>query len=146
MTPRFLKILSFVFEWECVKDRRGNVIAEHDPSDPGGLTKYGIDKESHPAVDVANLTEQQAREIYWHEWLACGASRMPDGLGEVYFNACVNCGTGRAKKLLSGSSDASQFLDAQDAFYHRLADARPSLKKFLRGWLNRTDALRKLIS
>lgn len=147
MTSRFTKFLPFIYEWECVKDRRGNVIAEHDPDDPGGVTKYGIDKASHPRVDVESLTEPQARAIYWQEWQDCGADDMTrPGRVEVFFNACVNCGPGRAQKLLNATRTAGEFLDAQEDFYRRLAASRPSLSKFLKGWLNRTRALRKFIS
>jgi len=146
MNDRFANFLPFIYEWECVKDKRGNVIAEHDPDDPGGVTKYGIDKASHPRVDVEDLTEPQAREIYLSEWTASHAESMAPGLGEAYFNACVNCGTGRANKLLAKSHSADDFISAQEAFYEALVKGRPSLKKFLKGWLNRTGALRKYIS
>jgi len=146
MTSRFIEFLPFIYEWECVKDRKGNVITENDPDDPGGITKYGIDQVSHPKVDVKNLTEPQARAIYFDEWTTCGAEVIADGLGECFFNACVNCGTGRARKLLAASTTASDFLDNQEAFYRRLSSARPSLSKFLKGWLNRTSALRKFIA
>jgi len=142
---RFEKFLPFIYRWECVTDRKGNVIAENDPDDPGGVTKYGIDKASHPGVDVRNLTEPQARAIYANEWRASGAEMMADDLGECYFNACVNCGTGRAKKLLVGATTAAQYLDNQEAFYRRLAASRTTLAKFLKGWLNRTRDLRKFI-
>ena len=146
MSPRFTNFLPFLYRWECVKDRKGNVIAENDPDDPGGVTKYGIDKASHPKVDVRNLTEPQAREIYWQEWKASGAEFMAEGLGEVYFNAFVNCGAGRAPKLLVGASTADEFLDHQEDFYRRLAASSPKRAKYLKGWLNRTRDLRKFVS
>jgi len=34
------------------------------PDDPGKATKYGISKRSHPDVDIENLTEEGAKEIY----------------------------------------------------------------------------------
>jgi len=73
MMKRFDSFLPFIYKWECVRDKKGNVISESDPSDPGGLTKYGIDKASHPHVDIKNLTEPQARAIYQDEWNKCGA-------------------------------------------------------------------------
>jgi hypothetical protein len=39
--------------------------------------------------------------------------------------------------------EASVFLDGQEAFYRRLVERRPRLKKFLKGWLNRTGDLRR---
>ena len=40
----------------------------NDPDDPGGETKYGISKRSYPDLDIANLTEEQASEIYYRDW------------------------------------------------------------------------------
>jgi hypothetical protein len=45
-----------------VFDRQGRVIAEEDPDDPGGVTKYGIDKSAHPnltADQIRNMTEDK---------------------------------------------------------------------------------------
>ena len=67
MTKDFLEAMKFIFEHENVLSR-GKVVAEHDSKDPGGTTKYGIDARSHPGVDIENLTEQQALNIYWEEW------------------------------------------------------------------------------
>lgn len=36
----------------------------NDPADPGGETKWGISKRSYPHVDIANLTREEAKEIY----------------------------------------------------------------------------------
>lgn len=118
---------------------------ENDPDDPGGATKFGIDKRSHPREDIRNLTEARAKEIYWEEyWLRYNCESYTYPMGEVIFNCCVNAGWGRAQKILAtGATIADAFLDEQEAFYRRLAAARPSSKKFLRGWLNRTGALRK---
>jgi lysozyme family protein len=140
-SPRFLAFLPFIFKWEGGYD--------NDPDDPGGETKYGIDKRSHPTVDIKALTKAGATEIYWREyWQKNECEDLPAKVGEVYFNACVNCGAGRAKKLLhtltfkSVVRGAGKFLDEQEAFYRRLVAAKPDLKKFQRGWLNRTADLR----
>lgn len=37
-------------------------------------------------------------------------------------------------------------LDARDAFYRRLAERRPASARFLKGWLNRTADLRRLLA
>ena len=144
---RFDDFMPFIFDWECVKDRKGNVISENDPDDPGGLTKYGIDQRSHPHVDIRNLTESGAKDIYLREyWQKYGVEDKPRWFGEVYFNCCVNAGSGRAVKIAAVSgADADKFLDGQEDFYRRLAASKLSLGKFLKGWLNRTTALRKFI-
>ena len=127
--------MPFIFEWE------GGY--ENDPDDPGGETNFGIDKRSHPEVDIRHLTLEGARAIYWTEyWQKNGCEALPYPLGEVFFNACVNCGPARAKRLLAQGKTPGGFLDAQEAFYRGLARAHPALCKFLKGWLNRTAALR----
>ena len=141
-SERFLAFMPFIFKWEGGYD--------NDPDDPGGETKYGIDKRSHPSVDIKNLTREQAMEIYWREyWVKNGCEHFPEGLGEVYFNACVNCGPARAAALQHDPAyphTARGFLDGQDAFYRRLVAARPRLGKFLKGWLNRTADLKKVLA
>lgn len=144
MTPRFNAFLPFIFRWEGGYD--------NDPDDPGGETKYGIDKRSHPEVEIKKLTREGAARIYWHEyWVANGCEGLDRPLGEVFFNACVNCGAGRARKLLAATPDgpaqrrAEAFLRGQEAFYRRLAAQRPSLAKYLGGWLNRTADLREWV-
>ena len=145
MTDRFLKFIPFIFKWENEYNKDGTVRTEHDPDDPGGTTKYGIDQRSHPHVDIENLTEDQAKAIYFNEWDKEGCEAMPPNLGEVYFNACVNTGVGRAQKLLAtADGDPAEFLRAQTAFYENLAQ-NPRRAKYLRGWLNRVNDLREFL-
>lgn len=141
MTERFTDFMPFILKWE-------GTVYENDPDDLGGATKYGIDQRSHPKENIRELTKERAYEIYSDEyWTRNKCGNMPQWLGEVFFNACVNCGRGRADKLLELSSgNPIKFLDAQDAFYRRLAEARPRSAKFLKGWLNRTNDLRRWIS
>ena len=141
MTRRFLEFIPFIFKWEGGYD--------DDPDDPGGETKYGIDRRSHPNVDIRNLTREAATAIYWREyWVKYGCEWLARPLGEVFFNACVNCGPSRAKALLNATPappTAAAFLEAQAAFYERLVAARPGLRKFLKGWLNRTADLQRTV-
>ena len=146
MTERFKKIvIPFIWKWEGTK-------FEDDPDDPGNDgtkyrgTKYGIDARSHPRTDIRNLTEEKAMEIYWNEyWVRFGCDDFDWPMSFIFFNCCVNCGIGRANKILKiAGKNPSKFLDEQEAFYKRLAEARPASKKFLKGWLNRTRDLRKI--
>ena len=137
MTARFLSFMPFIFEWE------GEVF-ENDPDDPGGATKFGIDQRSHPEVNIRELTKEKAIEIYWKEWLEDGCEPMPSPYAEVFFNCAVNMGLGRARKfdrLLPGAN-WNAFLDMQEDYYRRLAEGT-KFRKFLKGWLNRTRALRQ---
>ena len=131
-------------------------ITEKDRNDSGNWrdgkligTKFGIDAASHKGIDIAALTLETAKEIYWQEWQAARVEALPQGLGECYFNACVNCGAGRANKIFSDPArphTANGFLDGQEDFYKRLAQAHPSKAEYLPGWLNRTADLRRFVA
>lgn len=140
MTPRFLAFMPFIFEWE-------GETYENDPDDPGGETKFGIDKRSHPNVDIKNLTKEQATAIYWTEWLADGCEPMPSPYAEVFFNCAVNMGLARARQFDAKVPGANidDFLNQQEDYYRHLAESN-RFHKYLKGWLNRTSALRKRFS
>ncbi len=145
-TTRFDNFIPWIHEWEDVTDKHGNVITEHDPDDPGGATKYGIDRSSHPDVDVENLTKEEADELYFNYpgqgWFPLGCEDMPPKLGEAYFNAATNAGKGRAEQFRKESGDdPKQFILLQSAWYHRLAAAKPTSRKYLKGWVNRLNSL-----
>jgi len=146
MTERFKKIvIPFIWKWEGTK-------FEDDPDDPGNDgtkyrgTKYGIDARSHPNTNIKNLTAEQAMEIYWNEyWIKCACDEFDWPMSFIFFNCCVNCGVGRANKILKlTGKNPKKFLDEQESFYRRLAEARPTSKKYLKGWINRTSDLRKI--
>lgn len=135
MSATFIAFFPFLMEWE------GEVF-ENDPDDPGGATKYGIDQRSHPGVDIRSLTKEGAMEIYWKEWLEAGCDTMVSPYAEVYFNCAVNMGAGRAREFAAtAKGNPERFLDLQEAKYRSIA-TRGTMRKFLKGWLNRTQALR----
>jgi lysozyme family protein len=149
-SAHFLKFMPFILKWECSwpEDQSGQY--SNDPDDPGGETKWGIDKRSSPDQDIKNLTLEKALQIYYTQyWQANGCENMyPDnGLAEVYMNACVNCGAKRAVYWLFGvANNPSLFLDRQETYYKNLADENAHLSKYLKGWLNRTSDLRTWIA
>lgn len=139
----FLAFMPFIFKWE-------GEYYENDPDDPGGATKYGIDQRSHPGVDIKSLTKEAALAIYWKEWQEAGCEGYTTPFAEVFFNCRVNMGLGRAREFnsnthlgLDSRSRAKMFLDLQEAKYRSIAANNRGLAKFLKGWLNRTTALRE---
>ena len=73
----------------------------NNPDDPGGETKYGISKRSYPDVDIANLTEDQAKQIYKSDyWDKLYLDTAPPALALIIFDAAVNNGVGAATKCL----------------------------------------------
>jgi len=139
MTERFKnEIMPWIFSWE-------GTTYEDDPSDPGGATKYGIDQRSHKNVDIKNLTESQALDIYWSEWLHESCQHLEEPMDWVFFNCAVNLGVERAKEYLKASEgNPKKFIDLQEKKYLRIAHSRPASRKYLKGWLARTEDLRKV--
>ena len=138
MTARFKNV---IIPWLFDHEGRSFV---NDPSDPGGATKFGIDQRSHPNVDIRNLTAEQATEIYWNEWIKDGCEHLPSPLDWIFFDACVNCGIGRAQQFLNSSTrDPKKFQQERIDFYNRLADQKPILNKFRKGWIARVNDLSK---
>lgn len=143
---RFRKIMPFIFQWENVVNKQGKILVENDPDDAGGATFCGLDRRSHPNFNFSTATPKSVCDEYLTSyWFKYKCDSYPDKLGEVIFNCCVNAGWGRAAKILAKTRNAAAFLNEQEAFYLRLIKHKPRLAKFKKGWLNRTNALRKFI-
>jgi lysozyme family protein len=74
-----------------------------DPNDSGNWTggkcgdgalkgtKFGISAASYPDEDIANLTLERARSIYFADfWVASGCEQLPDALRYQMFDLAVN--------------------------------------------------------
>ena len=137
------------------------------PNDPGGETKYGIAKRSYPRVDIRNLTEAGAKDIYYRDWWAPGPyeSISDQPLAMKVFDTAINMGTKRAYRMLQEAANtlganlvvdgivgkqtirsvnslpAQKVLEAfrklQEAYYMGLIAKRPSLGVFKNGWIKR---------
>ena len=134
----------------------------NDPDDPGGETNFGVAKRSHPDVDIANLTEDGAKEIYKeHYWDRNKVEDLSEELRHIYFDMCVNQGKGRAVKIMQRTANAKGAdlkvdggmgpmtiaamggveLDRVRAYrikyYADLVTRKPDLEKFYFGWFRR---------
>jgi len=137
MNTVFDKAFNFVLTYEGVYS--------NDPDDPGGVTKYGISKKSHPNVDVENLTVDGAREIYRREyWIPAGCEQAAPKLAVVVFDSAVNCGVSRAVHWLTEDSTVEGILMQRIEHYIEICRSNPSQRKFLRGWLRRVVGLWEL--
>lgn len=73
----------------------------NDPDDPGGETKYGISKRAYPFLDIAELTYDQARRIYWQDyWTAAKCDLVPEEIRGIFFDMTVQHGKYRATKII----------------------------------------------
>lgn len=91
--------MNFDRAFEIIIGHEGGYVNDH--RDPGGETKYGISKRAYPAVDIYNLTLNQAKTIYKRDyWDAVDAESIPGAARLMVFDCAVNCGVTTAKKLL----------------------------------------------
>ena len=136
----------------------------NDPQDPGGETNFGIAKRSHPDVDIKNLTEDGAKEIYKeHYWDKNKVESLPEELRHIFFDMCVNQGRGTAVKIIQRACNAKGADLAVDGgfgpgtkgalesykpslervrcyrlkHYYDLVNKKPEQERFLFGWFKR---------
>jgi lysozyme family protein len=81
--------------------REGGAKVTEDPTDKGGLTKYGISQRSYPLLNIRALTEDQARKIYkadfWDK--VRGDEIKAQAVAESIFDSAVNMGVTTAARL-----------------------------------------------
>lgn len=159
---RFKKLVSIIIENE------GGAKLTNHKSDPGGVTKYGISKKYNPDVDVANLTQEQAEEIYLKRYyLPCGADDVNDDeLALNLFDSAVNPGLGwinktiqKFVKVMPDGKIGPKTIEAinnhydkkglialikvaRKEYYQNIVKNKPTMAVFLKGWLNRVNDLK----
>ena len=70
-------------------------------------TKFGISAGAYPDLDIANLTLEQAQDIYRRDyWSRVRADDLPPPLALLVFDAAVNNGVGRATRWLQTAAGA----------------------------------------
>jgi lysozyme family protein len=137
----------------------------NNPNDAGGETKFGISKRSYPALDIKNLTEEQAIEIYERDfWKKMNLNLLcsPVVAGKV-FDIGVNMGQSTAIRFLQQivGAGVDGILGAKTAAlvnveneqliinglrkkqmlkYAEIVKKNPTQIVFLEGWINRAFA------
>lgn len=139
-------------------------------NDPGGETRYGIAKHSHPDVDIDALTREQAIEIYRREYWNPLYDRIIDQeVADEIFDFGVNVGvvpsvriaqvairyltvgplvvdgvfgegTLRALDSLSAGVFLREFRAREAYHYAGICINRPDSRDFLLGWFRRVMA------
>ena len=129
--------------------------------DKGGLTKFGISKASHPNVDIANLTLDQAKDIYLNDyWVPGQINKLPTALQYAHFSCAVNCGVGSAAKILQraakvtddgiigpGTLASAEHVSIYDyaiswnEHYKAIVEKDATQAKFMLGWQNRVNKI-----
>jgi lysozyme family protein len=163
----FATSLPFILRWEG-----GFVDHPADPGGRTnrGVTQRVYDawrkRQGMSQRDVKLIDDAEVGAIYEADyWLPPRCDLLESQLDLVQFDTAVNMGVGRAVRFLQtavgcGSdgdfgpateravaacdqgSTISTYCDVREAFYRRLAERKPELALFLKGWLNRLNALR----
>lgn len=136
---------------EVVLDFEGRYY-ENDPTDPGGETKFGISKKAYPDVNIKDLTEEQAKEIYYRDyWQKTGCDELSYPLDIVIFDTAVNMGIGKAHLILLGNYDWRDYLFLRiksyaDIIRNKEIFKQSGLPKRFLGWINRIIILEEKIN
>ena len=165
----FMELMQFTLPHEVVfqSGHDGDydfVAVEHDPSDPGGTTKYGVDQSDNPHVNVETLTFEGALDVFFQTvWRPCRGDVFNNKISVALCDAGINVGIVRATKWMQeaaqveddgnigpetinavSAADPSQIMDdinsKRDVYYR--TEVRQALRdKYLNGWENRLHDL-----
>ena len=145
---------------EQVLEHEGGYV--NDPNDLGGETKYGITKRFYPELNIKELTEEKAKQIYKDDyWDKNRVESLPQNLWHIYFDMCVNMGKRTAVKVLQRAAvnkgkdievdgglgpmtigalkgvELDRVRAYRVKFYVDLITSKPEQEKFFLGWFRR---------
>ncbi len=159
--------LPFVLRWEG-----GFVDHPNDPGGRTnkGVTQKVYDawrkRQGLPVRDVKRLDDTELHRIYESGyWIPPHCDRLARQLDLVHFDTAVNMGPGRAVRFLQKAAGCgvdgdfgsqtekavqacrpgdliASYCATREAYYRELVRRNASLVVFLKGWLNRLNALR----
>lgn len=154
-------IMTFDEAVEQVLKHEGGYV--NDPDDAGGETNYGISKRAYPDLDIANLTIEDAKNIYEKDyWEKAKCHLLPFELRYIHFDTAVNMGISRANKILQESiggvgvdgiigpqtlrgvnnTNIYKYAFYRLRYYCMIVARNKSQAKFIKGWANRvTDII-----
>jgi lysozyme family protein len=166
-SPAFEGSLPFVLKWEG-----GYVNHPADPGGATnrGVTQRVYDgwrdAQGRARRDVKLIEDAEVHAIYeGNYWMPPRCNVLPQPLDLVQFDTAVNMGVGRAIRFVQAAtgcavdgafgsgtekavaacdagSTVAAYCNAREAYYRGLAERKPELAVFLKGWLNRLNALR----
>jgi lysozyme family protein len=170
--PEFVKALTFTLPQE---GGFSDAPADHGGATNFGLTQkddYDAYRRAHgePTRSVREITEQEVLDIYLHSyWLPIAGDSLKHPLGVVLFDSVVNFGVGAGVKFaqsalgitvdggLGPKTKAALAAADPKALALKICELRierhegivkrnPSQNVFLKGWLNRDNALKALVA
>lgn len=169
---RFEASLTFVLKWEGAAFT--NDPDDHGGATKFGVIQREYDafrrRRGLPLQSVRFISMDEAREIYRREyWDAVEGDIIPAPLDVVTFDTAVLMGVGRAVRFLQQSlgvgvdgaigpmtraalatadADAASadVMNQREARLRSIVERDPTQRKFMRGWLNRLNDLRRLVA
>lgn len=139
-----------------------------DPADRGGRTRFGISQAAYPGVDIASLTLEDAKAIYYRGyWERPRINELPWPISGKALDVAVHCGAGMAIKMLQvalcrashwvncdgkvgpqtiaackavpADRLLAEYCGVQRRHYERIIERDPTQEKFRRGWMRRAE-------
>lgn len=132
------KAIEFVMD---VQEGGEKIVTDSD----GGLTKFGLNKNHNPDLDVANLSREDAIAAYKAKyWEPMGIDKLPADMRLVAFDAAVNHGADAdTKKMIADAGgDARRLIEIRADYYAKLVKDNPEKNgPQYEGWMNRLQRL-----
>jgi lysozyme family protein len=155
--------------WEGVPNPKAGGNLHNVAGDSGGWTLWGIAYNHNKQLfknfdDFKDTTYEEAAAIaYTKYYRAINAFILPLESRLMYFDTAYNMGNARAIRIMQGCAGVPQdgiigpvtrekmqyvteecLYKARNTTYNQLVKANVTLKKFLKGWLNRSTAIFKV--
>lgn len=121
--------------------REGGYVAKDGKS--GAPANFGINAKANPDIDVKNLTQAGAVEIYRKRyWNAIGGDDLAPATALIALDTAALQGPGVAKSILTATGgDPQAMIDASRQRLQALAARDPEQAKYLPQWMARLDSL-----
>jgi hydroxymethylpyrimidine pyrophosphatase-like HAD family hydrolase len=143
----FLNAIDFIID----QLEGGGMLVKENRRKPNGttywaFTKWGIDSDFHPGVNVIELTKEQAIEIYNTEYRQQSHfDELPFPLGMMMLDCYINMSRKICDKLYEAFHEKlfnlDTFMLARIFFYLEIVNDNSSKEEDLHGWLNRCRLL-----
>lgn len=120
----------------------------YNPSDANGVpVNFGINQAANPDVDVKNLTEEQARQLFEERYFKpSGAGNLPPALGVLHSDTFY-MNPSKAQEILQQSGgDPQRYLQLRQAWQEDLVRRNPKkFGRYAKSWENRNLDLASVI-
>ena len=109
-------MLNFDYAISRIFEKEGYDQVTNNPADRGGLTKWGISYKQFPYLDIANLTAQEAKDIYKkYYWAPLGCEYIhSDEIAMELLDFGTNTGPYTAVKCIQKALNLIQYPVAID--------------------------------